>query len=608
MSGIAGHFIPDILEDPGAGSRTVCQNGARVHAYEKPGVQLRELAASPARPSPWVEIFCAPDGLVVAWEGRLDNRSDLVRTLGLLGILSDAALVAGFFALRGEAALPALIGDWALAVWDPGRRHLILASDYAGNRPMYYQCGAGRVVWSSCLRHIAESCSSAEVDDCFLAEFALYGASAFRTPYPGIFAVPPGHAVYASPAGTSVRRFWHLDPGKTIRYRYDSEYEEHCQSLFQEAVEVRLRTSGPVYSELSGGLDSSSVVSMAQTLISSGAVEAPRLVGVTYRDTSSDERFREVVKEECSLESMQLETQDYPYITAQLVGAAPQWWETRNAELSRRLKSDGSTVLLTGRLGDLVMGNWLDDSGQLADLLLEGRFRQAWSDALAWGEVLQKPVYSILGSALSLAAPWHCWTLAERRMIRSVNSRDMEDSLRPELRRRIAPLEEEAGEASHWRPARRKHVRALNQMLWSRALQVPEGLREFLYTHPFAHRPLVEFVLAVPSWVVCGPGSPRRLMRRALCGVVPHRVLARRSKSSFNSVFRKALLPLAADLLHGTRRIEMVHRGIIDAAGLQARLHRFLCGMERNEPQLRQIILLEFWLRSRAAVSGLRVA
>jgi hypothetical protein len=51
----------------------------------------------------------------------------------------------------------------------------------------------------------------------------------------------------------------------------------------------------------------------------------------------------------------------------------------------------------------------------------------------------------------------------------------------------------------------------------------------FDYTHPFAHRPLIEFVMSVPPDVLCGPGQPRRLMRRALGDLWPPRLRARRS-------------------------------------------------------------------------------
>jgi hypothetical protein len=51
-------------------------------------------------------------------------------------------------------------------------------------------------------------------------------------------------------------------------------------------------------------------------------------------------------------------------------------------------------------------------------------------------------------------------------------------------------------------PERRKYFRCLSAILEMRVLQPPEALQYIDYTHPFAHRPLVEFVMAVPSDVL----------------------------------------------------------------------------------------------------------
>ena len=65
-----------------------------------------------------------------------------------------------------------------------------------------------------------------------------------------------------------------------------------------------------------------------------------------------------------------------------------------------------------------------------------------------------------------------------------------------------------------------------------RTLQPPEPLQHLDYTHPFAHRPLVEFLMTVPADVLCRPGEPRRLMRSALSDLWPRKLRERRDLSS----------------------------------------------------------------------------
>jgi hypothetical protein len=145
-------------------------------------------------------------------------------------------------------------------------------------------------------------------------------------------------------------------------------------------------------------------------------------------------------------------------------------------------------------------------------------------------------------------------------------------------------------------------------LLEMRSLQRPEPLQNLDYTHPFAHRPLVEFLMSVPADALCGPGEPRRLMRRALSDLWPGKLRSRRSKGFFNAPWLEALRPMARELLKG-RHMEVVERGFVDRPSLLSRLERLSAGLECNEAQLRQIILVEFWLRHRGLkrLSGARV-
>src|SRR3712207_753895 len=126
-----------------------------------------------------------------------------------------------------------------------------------------------------------------------------------------------------------------------------------------------------------------------------------------------------------------------------------------------------------------------------------------------------------------------------------------------------------------------------------------EPLQHLDYTHPFAHRPLVEFLMAVPPDVLCRPGEPRRLMRSAFSDLWPAKLRGRRSKGLFNTPWQEALRPLARALLKD-RRLQLAERGFVDLTSALSRMERLAVGLECNEAQLRQVILLELWLRNRA--------
>lgn len=148
-------------------------------------------------------------------------------------------------------------------------------------------------------------------------------------------------------------------------------------------------------------------------------------------------------------------------------------------------------------------------------------------------------------------------------------------------------------------PSRRKRLAALAETLSGRVLQCPEPLGEMSWSHPFVHRPLVEFMMSLPSDIVCRPSQPRRLMRKALSGILPDEVRTRRSKGTYDGAFLSALRPLAVQLLGSVKKMNLVERGWVDAASLENRLKRLLDGLDCDEPQLRHLIMLEYWTRQR---------
>jgi len=587
--------IPD-HESAAILSRAVWQEYDSPASYSNRGVFLAHAASQP---------YVTPAG-AITFDGRLDNREDLlIRLRGdLRGDTTDAALALCAYVRWGVEGFVHLIGDWSLAIWDAAQKNVVLASDFAGVRPLYYCVQRNRLLWSTRLNELVDWTEANEIDDEYVAGLLSFGASPNRTPYRGIYSVPSGHAVrIAKDGGTAIHPFWTLPVGDTIRYRRESDYDDQLLALFREAVRCRLRTTGPVLAELSGGLDSSSVVCMASDLIRSGNAAAPRLMTLSYEHAGSvDKPFCTAVEKFCGVESIHAPTAPHPFLTETHAGKAqPAFWEhlhTNTAEIARQ---GGARTYLTGQLGDLVMANSWDDSDQVAGLLSKGRIGAASRDALSWSLVLRIPVAWVLWRAiLSSLPPAWAPAAAHRMNDGSAAPPSTEDSLSVGFRKRVAAPEKSYSQ--DWMeapPERRKHFRSLTEILQSRKLQPPEPLQHLYYTHPFAHRPLVTFMLSIPAGVCCRAGEPRRLMRRAFHDLWPAELRKRRSKDSFSGVFLESLRPLANELLKRPRQMQVVERGYVEVESIKKRLEQLSHLLECNESQLRQIILLEFWLRGR---------
>jgi asparagine synthase (glutamine-hydrolysing) len=209
-------------------------------------------------------------GLTVAFDGRLDNRDELLRALRVPATdgLADIDIVAAAWNSWGPDALPRMLGDFAVAVWDGIDRRLWLARDVFGLRPLLYRTWAGGFWWASELQALARL-GEARVNDGMVAEYLADGIrSESETLVRGVLRVPRAGIVSLSASGAlQVQRYWTPRVGALRTFRRDEEPVEEFREVFSAAVRARLRAVGPVAITLSGGLDSSLV-----------AVEAARQV------------------------------------------------------------------------------------------------------------------------------------------------------------------------------------------------------------------------------------------------------------------------------------------------------------------------------------------
>lgn len=574
----------------------------------QPGVFLAHAASRFKRRTPGETQPCLGHiGAAVTFDGRLDDRQDIllrVRT-ALRGDTSDAALAVAVYEMWGAEGFAHLIGDWSLAIWDAQRRTVVLASDFAGVRPFYYSVERNRVLWSTRLRPLVDWMRADELDDLYVAGFLAFGGCPNRTPYRGIFSVPPGHSVQVTEDGARIRPFWNMPFGHTIRYRRESEYDDHLWSLFREAVRCRVPSDVRWLCELSGGFDSSSVVSMAAELIRSGEIKAEQPTALSFEhDGSLDKPFYKAVAQFCGVDSIHLSTATYPFLTdTDAGGTQPAFWGPLQSHTAAIARQIDATTYMTGQLGDTIMGNWWDDSDQVAGLLRNAHIGSALEQALAWSKVLRIPIAWVLWRAFlsslpptRITAKWclpNDWCAMDR---------NVEDSIAPAFRRRTGLSDPRTLFSQKWihaRPERRRHFRALMQTLELRRLQPPEPLEHLNYVHPYAHRPLITFMLSIPADVACRPGEPRRLMRRALRQLWPPELRKRRSKDAFGGVFLDSLRPLANSFCKKDQPLRVVESGYVDRESLQRRMARLSLSLTCGESQLRQIILLELWLRER---------
>lgn len=540
-------------------------------------------------------------GLVMTWDGRLDNRDDLL--LRLCGRVdreaADASIVLAALERWGVDGLGSLIGDWSLVIWNSRTRTLHLARDYMGVRPLYYCANERSVMWSTSVGELAIRTNRVDdLDEAFVARFMTLQFSTDITPYNGIRALPTATCVSFSPAGVERRhRFWRLEPGH-IRYRDGRQYEEHLRALWTEAVGSRLRTERAVWAELSGGLDSSSVVCMADALIKGARVPTAELYPVSHvtLDSPEGDERRFIVEVEAKTGRASalfgLEMHD---------GERGEWdWETPLASkdvdvaIIQHMRQHNGRLILSGRVGDVVMGCFPDHSVAVLDDVSEGRFLTALMNARLWSRACRAPLIEVAENVARTAVrarsgPELAFT-AKQHSGHSLLSRRLQGLVTKSPARDFA--------ASGVR-ASALHMAALLLRYTSGVLSsAPTPPSDIVYTHPFVHRPLVDFVFAIPAEQISAPGVTRSLMRRAFEGLVPSRVLARESKGYYPPAVMR-MIRIWIKSMPPIESLHVVRRGWFDVRSLDVAVQNLRDGGAQMGGEVRLALCLEQWLDTR---------
>ena len=261
----------------------------------------------------------------------------------------------------------------------------------------------------------------------------------------------------------------------------------------------------------------------------------------------------------------------------------------------QRVRHGGGRLVLSGRLGDAVMGCQPDNSVAVFDDLARGRVLTALANARQWSRACRQPfvhiAWELARAALSIpprpAPPQGVEgllgidLLSER--LRSI-ALDWQDPSTPDV--------------TQFRRSKRDLARMVIAYCSAARLDIPHQPENITYAYPFAHRPLLEFMMAIPGEELSAPGDTRSLMRRAFLGVVPPRVLKRQSKGYYPpAAFRAARR--WAESIADVEHLEVVRLGWVDAGKLRRAIHVLMDGGGQTGGEIYSILRLEGWLLSR---------
>jgi asparagine synthase (glutamine-hydrolysing) len=482
-----------------------------------------------------VQPHVATNGHIMTWDGRLDNRDQLIADVRseVRNDLTDAGIVSAAYIRWGLACFARLIGDWALAIWNPHERELILARDWAGIRHLYYYPTARRIIWSSQLAPLVACGDQFTLCPEYIASSLASRPSALLTPYREIQAIPPGSSVRIADHRMRVEFYWTFNPKGKTRYRNDREYEEQFRHLFRQAVRRRLRSPLPILAELSGGFDSSSIVCMADNIIASEGAEAPVLDTFSYSypdEPEADDAFYFAKVEEKRGKrghhaAIRGTGHSFPVMESGFV-AVPGFTMRQEVanERARVIESNNYRVSLSGIGGDEFLGQATDPRVHVADLLVRVRLREFARHLTAWSLLIRRPWIQLLYETSLLLLPTWLRTLGDAGTeLNWVNETFARSCKFPKL------LMQAAEGPLSWLPSARDSFQTYVVLVGRLASATPTR-DEIRY--PFLDQNLAEFLMSIPPSQLLRPGDRRSLMKRALADLLPKELLLRRTKQS----------------------------------------------------------------------------
>ena len=547
---------------------------------------------------PWVDEhghYC------LTFDGRVDNRKELAAMLMKERVQlrndTDAELILAAYIQWGRSCAVKIIGDFAFVIWDGQRDELYCVRDYLGIRPLYYYCDDRRFIWGSELHQffidqtVPKVANEGRVGE-YLAALPRYTD---ETLFSGIFRVPSRHYLIVNSSGVRKIRYWDFDPDYTVDHKNDSDYAECFLELYKEAVRCRLRCNSKVGSDLSGGLDSSSIVSIVQSLRQEGVVSLDGFETFSdiYPGLECDESryINDVVKKwgvkatknfygipsSETLEDEARRSSDIPDVPNGFLRLSTKSWAN----------SCGVKVMLTGDGGDdLVSGS----DYYYGDLLQRWRLfeflrliRNDWNTGYITNPMKMIYAYGIKPlipqRVRTSLKPLYCKTGYGEYINRTfANNIDLDE------RMRLKPT------LPGTSILRSNMYSIFSDGYNGKVYEMRDRLMSLMGVesrHPCLDRRLVTYCLALPFSQYRRGTTDRYILKEAMKGVLPESVRTRKDKADFTHLLMESLQAHGGERLF--KSLALAANGWVD--------EKKLCGMYREAEHLFEHKLPNYGMR-----------
>ena len=558
------------------------------------------------------------ENLWIVFNGEIYNHQELRKDLESHGhryrTKSDTETIVHLYEQYGEACVQYLRGMFAFAIWDRSQRHLFIARDRLGIKPLYYHYDGKTLLFGSEIKAIlAHPGMKPEFNRQTLAEYLAFGyISGAESMYGGIRKLLPGHALKLDEGGhLELSQYWDLnvavDDGSRPREHYVVRYRE----MLEECVSNHLMSDVPLGVFLSGGLDSGAVAALATKI----RKEPLETFSVGYGEEAFSELpYARVVAEHLKSKhhEVRLSRDEFFQTLPRLIWHEDEpivWPSSVALYFVARLARERVTVVLTGEGSDETLGGYTRYPWTLLNSRMDSVYRAITPAAAR--RLLRRMINDGPLSAATKRKIEHTFLFRDGaswpsfyfdNFYSAFSESQQQDLLTPEAR--ASSGDAYAGSMLHW-----EHSSSdlLHRLLYT---DIKTYLVELLMKQdqmsmaasiesrvPFLDHKLVEFSATIPAKYSTRGLAGKRILKSAVAGLLPESIV-QREKLGFPTPWAYWLAGPQLDELERLLTEERaLQRGLFRGEVVKRLFAEHRKGIHDHGNRIWRLLNLELWLR-----------
>lgn len=552
------------------------------------------------------------DTIWLVFNGEIYNYIELIPELQAKGHVfksqTDSEVIIHAYEEYGIDCVSKFNGMFAFAIWDQNKKRLLLARDRLGVKPLYYALNSEGIVFASEIKSILQHPwhKHPEADNAAIYDYINDGyLTGNRTLFREVNKINPGCLMVIENSELKEHVYWKLQFAPISSEISEKDYIEKLRELIIDSIKIRLRSDVPVGFHLSGGLDSSAIVSITNKIFN----VKPRTFSLRFNESMFDEnKFISIVKDDIDTEHKEIMPdieKHFPEKLREIVYLSDEPIDGPSVlakyEINKFIKENGITVALTGQGADEILGGYkrflyqyikqLQNPKMFKYFLKNINSGSLMTNLIDHGSLFTHDLKNIITKLFKYNSQEFKTSLFNHDILNLVNQNNTNLNY-------YQNLYPEAELDKYSNLSKCMHYETTNYLQSLLHSEDRTGMGISLETRtPFVDYRLVELTATIPDYFKLKNLSTKHLLREAMKGILPEPIRLRKDKKGFPTPasrwFRTSQKKFLEDIIFST---ELNNRGIFNRDYLKMLFNEHQKGMDHTF-KLWYILSLEIWFR-----------